>query len=63
MLCIYDEIHKIYKKRDKSSMFKSSLVHDLHNNLNFKIELIVKVFDDLLEKHARYFKVIEHKSG
>lgn len=36
LLTVFDEIPKIYKKREKNSMFKSSIIQDLDKSLNLK---------------------------
>lgn len=63
LLAVYDELPKIFKKREKGSMFKSSIIQDLDNSLNIKEEIICKILSVLLEQHSEFFKVIPHKSG
>lgn len=62
-MAVFDELPKIYKKREKSSMFKSCIIQDLDKSLNIKEEIITKILEVLLEKYADFFKVIEHKNG
>jgi len=60
---VFDEIIKVFTKREKSSMFKSSIIQDLDKSLNIKEQTICQIFDLLSQKHSKFFKVIEHKSG
>ena len=63
MLAVFDELPRIFKKREKSSMFKSSIIQDLDNTLNIKEPIICKILSVLIEKHSEFFKIIPHKSG
>jgi hypothetical protein len=44
-------------------MFKSSIIQDLDKSLNIQEDIIYRIFDLLLDSYAKFFKVIEHKSG
>ena len=60
---VLDEIPQIYKRRAKTSMFKSSIITDLDKSLTFSTQIITKIVDKILEDYPYFFNKIDHSAG